>query len=238
MSELYYEIYKEIFDKYPGYSRGIVLAFDVKNDSSPEKLTQLLREAEASLRKKVVLESIAEHPRIKCWREAYKAFGAKPSEFRSSIEAMARRALRGDQLPSINPLVDIGNIISLQHLVPTGGHAIDKLEKNIELRIASGCETFEPFGTNETEHPLPGEVIFAEGDIVLTRRWTWRQANRTLTLPETTAIEFNIDALPLVEESEIHQIAQEVMDMIKEFCGGRCRYEILTKDHPRIMLRE
>lgn len=238
MNDLYYEISTEIFDKYPGYSRGVVLAFDVKNDSSPEMLTRLLREAEASVRSNAILESIAEHPRIKCWREAYKAFGAKPSEFRSSIEAMARRALRGDQLPSINPLVDIGNIISLRHLVPTGGHAIDKLEQNMELRIANGSETFEPFGTSEMERPLPGEVIFAEGNIVLTRRWTWRQANRTLTLPETTAIEFNIDALPPVEEAEIHQIAQEVMELVKKFCGGRCRYEILTKVNPRMRLRE
>ena len=238
MSNLYYTISKEIFDKYPGYSRGVVLAFEVKNNNPSDRLIDLLRQAEASVRKQVALENIAEHPRIKCWREAYKAFGAKPSEFRSSIEAMTRRALRGDFLPSINPLVDIGNIISLQHLVPTGGHAIDKLEQDMELRIASGNETFEPFGTHDLEHPLPGEVIFAEGDIVLTRRWTWRQANRTLTLPETTAIEFNIDVLPPVEEAEIHQIAHEVMDMVKEFCGGRCRYEILTAENPRMKLAE
>ncbi len=238
MTDLYYVISKEIFEKYPGYARGVVLAFDVNNNNSPDKLAALLREAEASVRRQAVLETIAEHPRIKPWREAYKAFGAKPSEFRSSIEAMARRALRGDQLPSINPLVDIGNIISLRRLVPTGGHAIDKLEQNMELRLATGSETFEPFGTTETEHPLPGEVVFCEGDIVLTRRWTWRQANRTLTLPETTAIEFNIDALPMVEEAEIHAIAQEVMDMVKEFCGGRCRYEILTAEKPRMRLGE
>ncbi len=238
MSDLFYVISKEIFEKYPAYSRGIVLAFDVKNDTSPEKLTQMLREAEASVRSHAVLESIAEHPRIKPWRDAYKAFGAKPSEFRSSIEAMARRALRSDQLPSINPLVDIGNIISLQHLVPAGGHAIDKLTQNMALRLATGQETFEPFGTTDMEHPLPGEVIFTEGDIVLTRRWTWRQANRTLTLPETTAIEFNIDTLPPVEEAEIHEIAHQVMDMVTEFCGGRCRYEILTAEHPRMRLGE
>ncbi|MBN1536592.1 MAG: hypothetical protein JW908_07670 [Anaerolineales bacterium] len=238
MTDLYYVISKEIFEKYPGYSRGVVLAFDVKNDAPAEKLAQLLREAEESVRCNAVLDKIAEHPRIKPWREAYKAFGAKPSEFRSSIEAMARRVLREDQLPNINPLVDIGNIISLRRLVPIGGHAIDKLEHNMELRLASGEETFEPFGTSEIEHPLPGEVVFCEGDIVLTRRWTWRQANRTLTLPETTAIEFNIDALPMVTEAEIHAIAQEVMAMVQEFCGGCCRYEILTKENPRMSLGE
>ena len=114
---------------------------------------------------------------------------------------MARRALRGDELPAINALVDIGNIISLRHLIPAGGHAIDVLKGDIELRFATGDEEFVPFGTNDLEHPLPGEVIFVEGSIVLTRRWTWRQANHTLTLPETQAIEFNVDGLPPVTKS-------------------------------------
>jgi DNA/RNA-binding domain of Phe-tRNA-synthetase-like protein len=236
LTGLIYSISSDIFDKYPGYARGVVLAFGVHNGESPEKLVQLLREAEASVRAQANLEMIAEHPRIKPWREAYKAFGAKPSEFRCSIEAMARRALRGDQLPSINALVDIGNIVSLQHLVPVGGHSMDELTQDISLRLATGEEEFVPFGLTEVEHPLPGEVIFVEGNTVLTRRWTWRQANYTLTIPETTSLEFNIDRLPPVELEEVHVIANQVMGLVEAFCGGKMRYEILDVDHKQMML--
>jgi DNA/RNA-binding domain of Phe-tRNA-synthetase-like protein len=236
MHDLTYFISPEIFDKYPGYARGVVLAFGVHNSNSPEKLVRLLREAEDSVRAQANIETIAEHARIKPWREAYKAFGAKPSEFRSSIEAMARRVLRGDQLPSINALVDIGNIVSLQHLVPVGGHSIDDLTQDISLRLATGDENFVPFGSTEIEHPLPGEVIFAEGTTVLTRRWTWRQANHTLTLPETTTIEINIDRLPPVELEEVHNIANQVMGLVEEFCGGKMRYEILSANHRQMNL--
>ncbi len=149
MSNLTYTISPEIFDRYPGYCRGVVLAFDVHNGLSPETLIQMLREAEETVRRQTTIESIAEHPRIKPWREAYKAFGAKPSEYRSSVEAMARRALRNDPLPSINALVDIGNIISLQHLLPVGGHSIDELTHDIALRFATGEEDFVPFGSTE-----------------------------------------------------------------------------------------
>jgi DNA/RNA-binding domain of Phe-tRNA-synthetase-like protein len=236
MPDLIYSISPEIFEKYPGYARGVVLAFEVHNDPSPERLVQLLREAEASVRKQTSIEIISEHPRIKAWREAYKAFGAKPSEFRSSVEAMARRALRGDELPSISALVDIGNIVSLQHLVPVGGHSMDELTQDIALQLARGEEAFIPFGSSETEYPLPGEVIFAEGNTVLTRRWTWRQANHTLTLPETRSIEFNIDRLPPVELEEVHAIASQVMGLVEEFCGGRMRYEVLSESHPEMKL--
>jgi DNA/RNA-binding domain of Phe-tRNA-synthetase-like protein len=233
---LTYSISHEIFDKYPGYARGVVLAFAVHNGPSPAKLVQMLREAEASVHSQVSIETIAEHPRIKAWREAYKAFGAKPSEFRSSVEAMARRALRNDLLPSINALVDIGNIVSLQHLVPVGGHSMDELKQDISLRLATGEEDFIPFGSMETEHPQPGEVVFVEGKTVLTRRWTWRQANHSLTLPETRSIEINIDRLPPVEMEELHAIANQLIGLVEEFCGGRLSYEILSKEKREIRL--
>jgi len=238
MKDLKYSISEEIFERYPGYCRGVVLAFDVQNrEGSPTELTGMLREAEEAVRSQLTIEKIAEHPRIKAWRDAYKAFGAKPSEFRSSVEAMARRVLRHDQIPSINTLVDIGNIISLQHLLPVGGHALDELSQDIELRYANGEEEFIPFGSTQIEHPLPGEVIFTEGNIVLTRRWTWRQANHTLTKPETRSIEFNLDRLPPVEIEEIHMAANQLIDLIGKFCGGMKRYEILSSENSQMTLQ-
>jgi DNA/RNA-binding domain of Phe-tRNA-synthetase-like protein len=87
------------------------------------------------------------------------------------------------------------------------------------------------------EHPVPGEIIFAEGDAVLTRRWSWRQGNHTLTLPTTTAVEFNVDGLPPVSKSDIERICQELMALVQTFCGGQMRYEILELQHPKIALK-
>ena len=210
--------------KYPGYVRGVVIAQEVHNGDSPPELVALLREAEASLRQQTSLEQIAAHPNIAAWREAFRQMGVKPSEFRSSIEALGRRALREQELPSINALVDIGNILSLRHLAPAGGHAIDLLTQDIALRPATGQEVFVPFGEAPDaapEHPNPGEIVFVEGNTVLTRRWVWRQSNHTLTLPTTTAIELNIDGLPPVNQAKVEEICQEAMELIKRFCGGR-----------------
>jgi DNA/RNA-binding domain of Phe-tRNA-synthetase-like protein len=236
MKELYYTISDEIFRRFPGYVRGVVIAHNVNNIASPEELIRLLRASEASVRQRLDLDLLTEDSHIKSWREAYRSFGAKPSEFRSSIEAMLRRVLRNDSLPTINALVDIGNVVSLRHLVPVGGHAIDVVEDNIELRLASGGEDFIPFGSDELEHPLPGEIIFAEGNIVLTRRWTWRQANHTLTLLETRAIEFNVDGLPPVPATEIEQACMEIVELVGQFCGGVIHFELLSQNNPRIRL--
>jgi len=236
MTEIHYSIADEVFAQFPGYTRGVVLAHGVSNGDSPAELVALLREAEAAVRERLDKDRLAEHPRIASWREAFRAFGAKPAKFRSSIEAMVRRVLSGNELPSINALVDIGNTLSLRHLVPTGGHAIDEVEQDIALRPATGEEVFVAFGSDETEHPDPGEIVFVEGQTVLTRRWSWRQANHTLTLPSTKAIEFNVDGLPPVPESEVEEVCRETMALVDRFCGGRARYKILSRDKPRIPL--
>jgi len=239
LKELYYSISDEVFSKFPAYVRGVVIAQDVHNGDSPPELVAMLREAEASLRQKTSLEQITAHPNIAAWREAFRLMGVKPSEFRSSIEALGRRALRDQELPSINALVDIGNILSLRHMAPAGGHAIDVLTQDIELRPATGQEIFAPFGDAQDEapeHPNPGEIIFVEGNTVLTRRWVWRQSNHTLTLPTSTAYELNIDGLPPVTPGEVEQICQEAMELIKRFCGGRLWYELITRENPRIRL--
>lgn len=231
-----FTISDEIFRRFPGYVRGVVVAHGLSNRESPEELVRLLREAEEAARGKLNLEQLAEHPRIKSWRDAYRSFGARPSDFRSSVEALARRVLRGEPLPRINALVDIGTTVSLLHVVPAGGHAIDVLTGDIALRLASGEESFVALGAEQVEQPLAGEVVFVEGDTVLTRRWTWRQARHTSTVPGTRAIEFNVDGLPPVPAEEIEQACREIMELVTRFCGGSARIEMLTRDHPGISL--
>jgi len=227
-----YSISKDVFEKFPVFRRGVVVATGLTNPPAPAELTAAIREAEAALPSMLNIDTILENPKISSWREAYRSIGIKPSEFRPSVEALARRVLRGEPLPSISSLVDIGTLVTIRHLLPTGAHAIDHLMGDIELRLARGDENFIPFGTDTLEHPAPGEIIFVDGDMVMTRRWTWRQSNHSLVVPETTAVEVNVDALPPFTMSDVESICVEVGDLLVKYCGGSYRYEVLTKEHP------
>lgn len=236
MKILKYSIAPAVFEKFPDYIRGVVLANGVTNGKSSPELIQLMREEEKSLQQRLKIEELITYPKVKSWREAFRSLGIKPSEYRSSIEAMTRRVLRGKELPSINALVDIGNILSLRHLLPVGGHALDEITEDIILRPATGEEEFVPFGSDEMEHPDAGEFIFAEGNTVLTRRWSWRQANHSLTLVSTKVIEFNVDGLPPVSREEVELVSQEMADLTKKYCGGDFSIQYLSKDNPSIDL--
>jgi DNA/RNA-binding domain of Phe-tRNA-synthetase-like protein len=233
-----FTIADDVFARFPGYVRGVVLAHGLTNGPSPAELAALLRAAEDTVRRTVDAATIAEHPRIRSWREAFRASGSKPSEYRPSIEALIRRVTRGDPLPAINALVDIGNVISLRHLLPAGAHAIDQLMDDLWLRPAKGSESFVALDGQIVEHPVPGEIIFVEGEQVLTRRWVWRQGTATLIQSGTTAAEFNVDGLPPVTVAEVKDACREIAALVERFCGGHTRWEVLSAKHPRILLTD
>jgi len=234
MTTIVYSIDDEVFRLFPDFIRGVLVARDVENQPSPDELVNLMRQEEDNLREALHGQEISEHPLIHNWREAFRSLGIKPSEFRSSIEALARRVANGNQLPSINALVDIGNIISLRYLTPAGGHALDHVRSEITLRPASGDEVFVPFGSDTPEHPEPGEIIFAEGNAVLTRRWVWRQSNHTLTESGTRFIEFNLDGLPPVDEAVIRRAGDDLAGLVQRFCGGRTEFFMLSDQNRSI----
>jgi len=61
-------------------------------------------------------EDLAE---IAVWRAAFASFGVKQRVARSSVEALLRRCALG--LPRIEPLTDIYNAVSVQHLCRSAG---------------------------------------------------------------------------------------------------------------------
>jgi DNA/RNA-binding domain of Phe-tRNA-synthetase-like protein len=224
-----YRIDTEIFRLYPGYRRGLAFGQQLRNGPSSAALIEQLRIQEAVVRDRIQ-GNPAEYPRIAAWREAYRRFGARPSDFRSSIEALARRVLRGDALPSINALVDIGNLVSLRYLVPVGVHPVPAGEGVLCLRLSEPTDSFLPPDGAAAETPEKGEVVFVQQNTVLTRRWTWRQSALTLTHPTTTAVFFNIDALQGVPDEEIDAAASDLGQLVREHCGGDVHTMVLRDD--------
>jgi DNA/RNA-binding domain of Phe-tRNA-synthetase-like protein len=233
-----YHVAPAIFEMYPGYVRGVVIADQLHNgEAENPEILALLRAAETEVRMRTDLEDVAAHPHIACWRAAYGKFGARPSKFWCSIEALVRRVRKGGDLPYINDLAAIGNILSLRHLVPIGGHDVGVIHEDLWLSLATGTETFTPFGTDIVENPEVGEVVYLEGQTVLCRRWTWRQAEATKLVPATQHVAINVDGMPPVAVSEIESICEEMAQMVTRFCGGRvvCRY--LTEQTATIDLK-
>jgi DNA/RNA-binding domain of Phe-tRNA-synthetase-like protein len=51
-------------------------------------------------------------------RLLFRAAGTDPTKYRPSSEALLRRLVKGEEIPAINPLVDVSNCLSAQLAVP------------------------------------------------------------------------------------------------------------------------
>lgn len=132
------------------------------------------------------------------WAEIFKRFGAKPQRTPCSADALRKRVLRDGSLPSIDPVVDLYNAVSIQYAVPVGGENYGAYAGVPHLTIADGSERFDTFkdGALTDESPDQGEVIWRDEEGVTCRRWNWRQGVRTRLDAEAQQMWFILEGLP------------------------------------------
>ncbi|MFV0137481.1 B3/4 domain-containing protein [Streptomyces sp. HMX87] len=206
----------------PGFTHVAVEAHGLANGPSTDASSALLDEAARRLAARLDGRAPHEDPHIAAWREAYTAFGAKPSRTRNSAEALAKRALSDAGLPRINVLVDLYNAISVAHLVPVGGEDIDRIRGGMRLVRATGEEEFVTVagGTEVVEHPEAGEVVWRDDAGVTCRRWNWRQGPRTRLTEATTSGIFLLESMAPMPVAEAEAAAGELAELLEKFSPG------------------
>jgi DNA/RNA-binding domain of Phe-tRNA-synthetase-like protein len=203
-----------VFALRPDY-RAMLLAVDgLAGGPSDEASDALLRAAEAAASTSLQDGPATELPHVVAWREAYRAFGAKPQRTRNSLEALLRRAASG--LPRVNQLTDVYNAVSVLHQIPLGGEDLTRYTGSPRLGRATGDEPFDTVADGETviEHPDPGEVVWCDDAGVTCRRWNWRQAQRTQLREDTTTALFILDALEPLTDEQLQAVADELASQL------------------------
>ncbi|MGI5406390.1 B3/B4 domain-containing protein [Streptomyces chartreusis] len=211
----------------PGFTHVAVEAHGLVNGPSTDASSALLDDAARRLAVRLAGRAPHEDPHMGAWRQAYTAFGSKPSRTRNSAEALAKRALSEAGLPRINLLVDVYNAISVAHLVPVGGEDIDRIEGGMHLVRATGEEDFVTVAGGEQviEHPDTGEIVWRDEAGVTCRRWNWRQGPRTRLTEETVSGIFLLESLTPMPVADVETAAEELADLLQKFSPG-ARIEI------------
>lgn len=180
----------------------------------------LVRRAEQHAREVVAAGPVAERPHVAAWREAFRAFGAKPQRTRSSLEALLRRAEAG--LPRVTALTDLYNAISVLHEVPLGGEDLARYAGPARLVAATGDEVFDTLASGEAgeENPRAGEIVWRDDRGVTCRRWNWRQGRRTALTEETDAALFILDALEPMTDAQLDAAVAELLEALRAAAPG------------------
>ncbi|HFH4005658.1 B3/B4 domain-containing protein [Pseudomonas aeruginosa] len=141
---------------------------------------------------------------LAAWAEAFRRFGAKPQRTPCSAEALRKRALRDGGLPSIDPVVDLYNAISVQFAIPVGGETFDTLKN----------------GEAVDESPDPGEVVWRDDLGVTCRRWNWRQGVRTRLDASARRMWFILESLPEMPLAALHEAGGLLLDELRLMMPG------------------
>lgn len=230
-----FNITPEIFEKLPNMYVGVVVAHDINNQLAYPEISQMLDKYEHIAQDKFAGVNVKEREEIIPYREAFRELGINPNKYPCSVEALFKRLSKGKDLPHINPLVDLNNAISLKYTLPMGTHNLDNAQDNIEMRIADpDVDTFIPLGktVDSIEKPDNGEVIYAVGNEVRTRRWTWRQSDQGKITPETKNVFFPIDGFSDINKSQVDQAVQDLATQLEKFFNVSVQTGIVDKAHP------
>lgn len=223
-----------IFEKFPHVKLGALVINGINNTGTHAEIARRLREEERSLRERHDLESLSTDPKITDWRTAYRTFGFKPSSYRSSVEALIRRVLKGDELPTISPVVDIYNTISIKHTLPIGGDDIDHVEGGITLTIAGGTERFLMLGTDAPTPIKEGEVVYRDASEVLCRAWNYRECDKSKITEKTQNTCLVIEGLEHTTKGEIQAALSELKNLLETYCKGTYQAFLLDQESPKI----
>lgn len=179
---MYFQHSSAIWNDFPDLAAGLVSVDGVSPDHDVSaRLPPFFDQARALLAGR----SESELASVQAWRRGFSQMGFKPTQYRSAAEALLRRFRKEDSLPTLHPLVDLCNAVSLAYALPVAVIDLDQVAGGIEVRYATGDETYLAF-SGEVEQPAAGEVIFVDAAReVHARRWVFRQSRRSTVSAST-----------------------------------------------------
>ncbi len=215
---------QDFWDMFPEAEIAVVIAENIDNsreyvqdclEELDEKLTDAFNDAKDFLGKEVFSDNRV----VSVWRDAYRKFRTKKGA-RCSIEALLKRVEKGKAINSINPLVDIYNIISLTYGLPCGGEDRDLFCGDLLLTTADGGEKFTAIGEEKDDPALEGELIYKDDEGAVCRCWNWRDGQRTMLTEMTGNAFLVIESVDPGRSDDLKDAAWSLANMTQKYLGG------------------
>ena len=197
---------------------GVVLG--VRVGSSPAELLEEFGRVAEELRERYGRpERLSQDPVVQAYRKFYWRIGIDPTKTRPAGEALARRLLRGRGVPSINNVVDAGNVVSARLFVPIGIYDLDRFKPPARITLSKGGEVFRPIGGG-VEELKPGTPIMVDSRGVVMHLYPHRDSVETCVREDTHNVLVIAAGVEGVPGERVERAARETIELIKRYAGG------------------
>ncbi len=232
MTQTLFQYHPDLLTQYPAIQGGLLFVAGLRNGPTPPALLAQYTAEQAAVNA-LLPASLADLPSIAAWRTAFRRFGVNPTQYRCAAEALLRRLSKAGDIPSINTLVDIGNLVSIRYGLPIAILDWRAVTGTVTARTATGRERFTELGNAAPVHPEAGEVIFAdETDMVLARRWCWRQSAESAAQEDTTTIVITIEAHHDDGAADVRAALHDLQQLLTAYVGGNIVSGVLNATQP------
>lgn len=226
--------HQEVVARFPAIRAGVIHCTGVNNGPTPQGLLDAYRREQAAVEGRIGDTPLSEIPSLAAWRRAFSSFSVKPTQYRNAAESLLRRLTKKGDIPSINTLVDMANLVSIRHRMPVAVFDQSDVAGATTVRFATGNERFTDLGSDTVSHPEKGEVVFVdENSVVSARRWCWRQSAQSAAGPGT------VDALITVEgqhegaEDEVALATGDLLALLDTHqSGATISHALLSPESP------
>jgi DNA/RNA-binding domain of Phe-tRNA-synthetase-like protein len=220
---------EEIWSAYPELVPGVI---QVSGVDAAAEVGKRVAEWTARAAERLGGRVESELPEIQAWRRAFGRMGLKPTRHRCAAESLLRRYRREGALPSIHPLVDLCNAVSLAYAIPVAVLDLAGVTGDLTVRPAAGDEDYRTLA-GEPEHPEPGEVIYADAaHRAHARRWTNRQSGHSTVRPTTTEVLIVAEGLHGTAVPDVAELTAALVGELRAVWSVSPRSAVLTRAEP------
>lgn len=216
MSRLKVTLDKEILSLLPNFKIGLIHYTKITVSESPQMLKGRLQLFQEQLFFELHDKEVTEFAGVGEWRDVWKIFGANPSRYRSSIEALLRRISKQNYIQPFNSAVDMNNFFSLQYEIPMGIYDTSAIEGDITVQIGNEETTYD--GLNGRRNHLKN-IITAYDDCGAFGS-PYVDSNRTAVGESTTAAIQLFFLCPSMHLEEASQLLNAAGKMFTTIHGG------------------
>lgn len=230
-----FQYHSDILTRYPTVVGGVILARGMTNGPASKDLqVAFIAEQQATLQH-IGDTPLSQIKSVAAWRNVFRSFGVDPTQYRSAAEALLRRLTKKGDIPSINLLVDLGNLVSIRYALPVAVFDTHTLHGAVTVHFANGSERYTTLGQYEVEHPEPGEVVFSdETRLVIARRWCWRQSDQSAAQQETTQAIITVEAHHAEGKQDVDAALNDLQTLLRTHTGGNFISGRLDASNPAI----
>lgn len=230
-----FRIQDSVFERFPTYCIGLVVARGVQNGDRSDHIAATLQRAEVEARERLFGRDLDQSVALSHWRAAFRSLGMSPARYRTSVEALIARVLRGDALPRVSPVVDMINAVSLNRMVPIGGHDCAQLAGDLVVGPLSESTPFTPMA-GDSEIVAPGEYVYADDREVRTRRWVWRQSAATRVTATSRDIVFPIDGWLGISDDAVRAAQADLALLLQQECAAEAELFFLDRERRTVQV--